>query len=146
VLEQEEGRTELDFYQPSLRAKWRESEEDENSDDISDLEGVEEQLSHFNAADGTWDQRADIEKRVRETVELSVPNEILRRAALNFLAFAIENADEERGNAWYVRKTAHGLRLMTGRLLACEVSRSKLRVSVIGPIGERIRDALGVEA
>ena len=40
----------------------------------------------------------------------------------DFLALAIESADEERGNAWYVRETEQGLRVMTGRLLACEVS------------------------
>jgi hypothetical protein len=66
--------------------------------------------------------------------------------ASEFLASAIENADEERSNAWFVRETEHGLRLMTGRLLACEVGRSKMRVSVIGPIGDDVRGALGAEA
>jgi hypothetical protein len=65
---------------------------------------------------------------------------------LHFLALAIENADEECGNAWCVRETGHGLRLMTGRLLACEVARSQMRVSVIGPIGDDVRDALGADA
>ena len=50
------------------------------------------------------------------------PTRAIRREALGFLAFAIENADEERNNAWYMRETDEGLRLMTGRLLACEVS------------------------
>jgi hypothetical protein len=49
-------------------------------------------------------------------MELSIPNETTRLAALHFLALAIDNADEERGNAWYLRETKHGLRLMTGRL------------------------------
>ena len=97
----------------------------------------EEPPATFNAADGTWNQRAGVEERVRKTLELSIPNEVIRREALRFLAFAIENADEERGNAWYVRETEHGLRLMTGRLLACEVARSKMRVSVIGPVSGR---------
>ena len=79
-------------------------------------------------------------------MELSIPNEVIRRAALGFLALAIETADEERGNAWYLRETEHGLRLMTGRLLACEVAPSKMRVSVIGPIGDDVRGALGAEA
>ena len=35
---------------------------------------------------------------------------------------------------------------MTGRLLACEIAPSKIRVSVIGPIGEDVRRALGAEA
>ena len=106
----------------------------------------EEPPATFNTADGTWNQRAGVEERVRETLELSIPNEAIRREALHFLALAIENADEERGNAWYVRETEHGLRLMTGRLLACEVARSKMRVSVIGPIGDDVRGALGAEA
>ena len=106
----------------------------------------EEPPATFNTADGTWNQRAGVEERVRETMELSIPNEAIRRAALHFLALAIENADEERGNAWYVRETEHGLRLMTGRLLACEIARSKMRVSVIGPIGDDVRGALGAEA
>ena len=51
----------------------------------------------------------------------------IRRAALHFLALAIDNADEERSHAWCVRETEQGLRVMTGRLLACEVVRSKMR-------------------
>ncbi len=87
-----------------------------------------------------------VEERVRETMELAIPNEALRSAALHFLALAIDNADEERGDAWCVRETEQGLRVMTGRLLACEVARSKMRVSVIGPIGDDVRGALGAEA
>ena len=32
---------------------------------------------------------------------------------------------------------------MTGRLFACEVARSKMRVSVIGPVSDEVRVALG---
>ncbi len=96
-------------------------------------------------AEGAWMLRADVADRVREKMERSVPNEATRREALNLLAFAIENADEERGDAWYLRETAHGLALMTGRLLACKVTR-KVQVSVIGPIGDDVRAALGTEA
>jgi hypothetical protein len=106
----------------------------------------EEPPATFNTADRTWSHRAGVEERIRETLELSIPNEAVRRAALHFLALGIENADEERGNAWYVRETERGLRLMTGRLLACEVARSKMRVGVIGPIGDDVRGALGAEA
>jgi hypothetical protein len=106
----------------------------------------EEPPAIFNAADGTWNRRAGVEERVRQTLELSIPNEAIRREVLRFLASAIENADEERGNAWYIRETEHGLRLMTGRLLACEIAPSKIRVSVMGPIGEDVRGALGAEA
>jgi hypothetical protein len=106
----------------------------------------EEAPAIFNAADGTWNQRAGVEERVRKKLELSIPNEAIRREALRFLALAIEIADEERSNAWYVRETKRGLRLMTGRLLACEIAPSKIRVSVIGPVGEDVRKALGAEA
>jgi hypothetical protein len=75
----------------------------------------EEQLATFNAATGTWSHRAGVEERIRETLELAIPNEAIRRQALHFLAVAIENADEERGDSWYLRETEHGLRLMTGR-------------------------------
>ena len=102
----------------------------------------EEPAAMFNAADRTWNRRAGAEARIRETLELSIPAETIRRDALQFLALAIENADEERSNAWYLRETEQGLRLMTGRLLACEIAASKLRVSVIGPISDDVRGAL----
>jgi hypothetical protein len=106
----------------------------------------EEQPAIFNTADGTWNQRAGVEERVRKTLEVSIPNEATRREALRFLALAIECADEERSNAWYLRETEHGLRLMTGRVLACEIVSSKIRASVIGPVGDDVRGALGAEA
>src|ERR1700720_22151 len=107
--------------------------------------GGEEAPSTFNTADGTWNQRVGVEERLRELLQLSIPNETIRVAVLNLFALAIENADEQRSDAWYVRETAHGLRLMTGRLVACEVVRSKMRVSAIGPIGDDIRGVLGSE-
>jgi hypothetical protein len=100
----------------------------------------------LNVADGTWNRRAGFEDRIRATMELSIPNEALRVAALDLLASAIEAADEEASNAWRVRETERGLRVMTGRLLACEVGRSRIRVSVIGPIDDDVRAALGAES
>ena len=41
-----------------------------------------------------------VEERIREKLESSIPKEETRRSALALLAFAIENADEERGDAW----------------------------------------------
>ena len=107
---------------------------------------AEEPPATFNAADGTWNQRAAVGERVREMLELLIPNETTRHEALQFLASAIEYAAEERGNAWYVREIGHGIRLMTGRLVACEISRSKMRVSIIGPIGDDVRSALGSDS
>jgi len=106
----------------------------------------EEPPATFDATDGTWSQRAVVRERIRETLERSLPDEATRGAALRFLAMAIENADEERGNAWLVRESNRGLRLMTGRLFACEVARSQIKVSVIGPIGDDVRNALGADA
>jgi hypothetical protein len=106
----------------------------------------EEPPATFNTTDGTWNRRPGVKGRVRATIEQSIPNEAIRRSALDFLAVAIESADEERSNAWCVRATDHGLRLMTGRLHACEVGRSKMRVSVVGPIADDVRGALGAEA
>jgi hypothetical protein len=94
-------------------------------------------------ADGTWNQREGVEERVRQMMEVSIPDEEMRRGALLFLAAAIENADEERSDAWCLRDTGKGLRLMTGRLFAFEVARSKLRVSVIGPVSDEVRATLG---
>lgn len=107
--------------------------------------GGEETPATFDTVDGVWIQRAGIAERVRETLEQSIPSEELRHRVLEFFAFAVENADEERGDSWYVRETEHGLRLMAGRLLACEITRSQLRVSVIGPIGDEVRGALGAD-
>ena len=100
----------------------------------------------FNDEEGTWQRRAGVEERIRQNWETLIPNESVRTEALGFLAFAIENADEERNNAWYLRETDQKLRLMTGRLLACEVGRSMMRVSVIGPVSDDFRNALGVES
>jgi hypothetical protein len=102
----------------------------------------EDAPADFNA-DGTWNQREGIEERVRQMMENSIPDDPMRRTALQFLAAAIENADEERGDAWCLRDTGKGLRLMTGRLFACEVARSKMRVSVIGPVTDDVRATLG---
>lgn len=109
----------------------------------SKTEGDGEEAPAEVNTDGTWKRREGVEDRIRQMMELTVPDEAMRVAALSFLAAAIENADEERSDAWYVRETGKGLRLMTGRLLACEVSRSKMRVSIIGPVADEIRASLG---
>jgi hypothetical protein len=100
----------------------------------------------FNDEEGTWQRRPGVEERIRQNWETLIPNESVRTEALGFLAFAIENADEERNDAWYLREMDQKLRLMTGRLLACEVGRSTMRVSVIGPVNDDVRNVLGVES
>src|SRR5262245_53496530 len=69
----------------------------------TDING-EDAPAEFNS-DGTWKQREGVEDRVREIVTLCIPDEPMRRAALSFLAAAIENADEERSDAWCLRDT-----------------------------------------
>jgi hypothetical protein len=105
----------------------------------------EEPPAAFDHAAGAWVLREGLEERIREKLERSIPNEETRRAALALLAFAIENADEERADAWFIKETSHGLALMAGRLLACKVTRSKAKLSVIGPITEEVRAAVGAE-
>lgn len=99
----------------------------------------------FDPATGMWEQREGVEDRVHATLERWVPNEAVRAAALTTLAAVVDNADEENPSGWCLRETAHGLRLMTGRLLACEVRRASFRLSVIGPISEEVRQVLGAD-
>jgi hypothetical protein len=69
----------------------------------------------------------------------------VRRAALEVLGWAIEAADADRSDAWYLSEAEHGLRLMAGRLFACDLGRSRLRVSVIGPVEDDVLGTLGAE-
>jgi len=109
-------------------------------------EGTEEETAAtFNAEARSWNRRTGVEERIRENWERLLPNDSVRFAAFNFLAFAIEKADEERSNAWYLRETDQKLRLMTGRLLACEITRSTMQVSVVAPVSDDVRGALGAE-
>jgi Mrr N-terminal domain len=107
---------------------------------------VADEEPSFKGTDGTWNQRAGVEERVRTAMEKLLPNEAIRRAAMDFLASAVDAADEERASAWCMRETQRGLRMMTGRLLACELGRSQIKVSVIGPVSEDIRRALAADA
>jgi hypothetical protein len=63
---------------------------------------------------------------------------------LQFLAHAIENADEERSDAWCLQETRLGLKLMAGRLQACLLARSDLQISVMGPLSDQVAAALGI--
>jgi hypothetical protein len=104
-----------------------------------------EEQANFDEETRLWIRRPDVEQRVQEKMERFVPDEAVRKDALTFLAFAIENANEERENAWYLKETRRGLRLITARVYACEIRRSHLRVSVVGPIGDDVRAQVGAE-
>jgi hypothetical protein len=93
--------------------------------------------------DGEGASSEAIEARVRAKVERAIPNEASRRAILEFLAYAVENADEERSDAWSLHETRRGLELMVGRLVAFRIERDVIRVSVVGPISVETRASLG---
>lgn len=94
---------------------------------------------HAGRADATL-----IGARIRAKVERAIPDEANRRAALLFLADAIEAADEERGDAWLLQETRNGLALVTGRLQAYAVAGDTLEISVCGPVQDDVRKKLGV--
>lgn len=99
----------------------------------------------FDLDRGAWQLRDDVALRVRQNVERLIRDERVRQGALELMAFAIENADEQRSGGWYVTEKSAGLALMTGRQLTCAFSRSKMKVSVIGPIADDVRTSIGAE-
>jgi hypothetical protein len=100
----------------------------------------------FSVDDGTWTLRPAVEERIRGKLERLIPDVSTRKAVLALFGWATEAVDEERSDAWYVRETSSGVRLMAGRLLACEIGRKKVKLSVIGPVTEELRTALGAES
>jgi hypothetical protein len=106
---------------------------------------LEEEAESFDPTTRTGRQRSGVEARVRQKLQLASRSEQVLRAVLELLAWAIEVADEDRDDAWYLRETDYGFRLMAGRLIACELRRSRLRVSVIGPVPDDALTALGGE-
>jgi hypothetical protein len=99
----------------------------------------------FDDTTGQWITRAGAEDRIARLLENISPNEQVRLAALRFLASAVELADQERANAWYIKETGRGVRLITGRLLALSVSRLRARMGVLGPISEHVRQELSID-
>jgi hypothetical protein len=108
-------------------------------------EAAEDTPASFNEDESTWTLRQQVANRVRAKLESWIPDETTRHRALSAVAFAIEIADQERADAWCVRESSNGLRLMTGRLRACEITPSSARIAVVGPITEEVRAALGAE-
>ena len=106
---------------------------------------LNEEPEPFDPVSRAWRKRPRIEERIRRKLQLGTPSDQVRRAAFEVLGWAIEAADEDRSDAWYLRETEHGLRLMAGRLMACELRRSRVRVSVIGPVRDDVLGMLGAE-
>ena len=111
----------------------------------TDTSELLEEPEPFDPVSRTWRRRATVEERIRRKLQLGTPSDQVRRAALEVLGWAIEAADADRSDAWYLRETEHGLRLLAGRLFACELRRSTLRISVIGPVGDDVLGTLGAE-
>lgn len=74
-----------------------------------------------------------------------LPDEEERKAAIELLAYAIENAHDEDSSSWLLRARGRALELFAGRLLVLRFSRSKTQISVMGPITEELR-ALTLDA
>lgn len=84
--------------------------------------------------------------RIQSKLEKSIPEEGQRKAALELLGYAIENADSERSDAWWLEESGYGLKLFAGRLLVCHVTRKNLKLSVLGPLTPEIYAALDADA
>jgi hypothetical protein len=105
----------------------------------------EDDEERAQVVDGKWQLRPIVSDRITAKIEKLLPEEMIRTDVLRLFAFAIENADEERENAWLLQERPKGLRLSTGRLLACDLRRSALRVAVVGPVSDEVRTSLGAE-
>lgn len=86
------------------------------------------------------------EDRIRAKVTKAIPDPAVREAVLRFFAYAVENADEERADAWSIRETRRSLELKVGRVLAFKLHPNALGVSVMGPVSDELRGALGSRA
>ena len=92
-----------------------------------------------------WEAQPNAQVRIQGKIEAAVPDGEARRSALEFLAYAIENADDERSDGWCLKETRRGLSLQTGRLQACRIRPNRLEVSVMGPVSDDTLDVLGAD-
>ncbi len=93
----------------------------------------------------TTDPTDEATTRCIATLERSLGDTTEREGVLAFLARAIEIADEERPDGWYLRATTTGVALVTGRLEAFGFAEPNIEFSVIGPVDDELRGALGAE-
>lgn len=85
-----------------------------------------------------------IEARIKRKIERALPEPSIRGAVLEFLAYAVENVDEERSDAWQLRETKRGFELKAGRMLALQIKPNHFGVSVVGPLSPETSSLLGV--
>lgn len=107
-------------------------------------EGTKE-ASKFDDATKSWILRPEAVIRIQEKVEEAVADIKVRDSVLQLMAYAIDNSDEERPGGWLVRETERGLRLLTGRLIALDFRKSRVRIAIQGDITPEERAILGAD-
>lgn len=122
--------TKLDLSAAALASLTTTDEGDDDNDDGEAIEDADEE---------------DLVERIRRRVRRAIPDEAERVAALELLAYAVENAHDEKPSGWSMHDRGAGLTLFTGRLAACRISRGSLALSVMGPINADTRTALGAD-
>lgn len=131
---------------PALDTKFLETNYPEIRDFLGKNPAVDDEPpATFDEANRSWVMRGEAQARLSKKVDRAVGDPANRRGALELLAFVIENADEERSDGWCVRETHHGLAVMAGRLVVCKLTRRRMELSVIGPIADEIRTAIGAD-
>src|SRR5687767_12708042 len=110
-------------------------------DDITtrDLEAIDgwDEAWHAKESDDGDARDTDpeiIEARIKRKIERALPESSIRAAVLDFVAYAVENVDEERSDAWQLRETRRGFELKAGRMLALQIKPNDFGVSVVGPL------------
>ncbi|MBP8810168.1 MAG: DUF262 domain-containing protein [Kofleriaceae bacterium] len=91
------------------------------------------------------DGEDDAVARIRRKVEKAAPDPVDRRAALELLAYAVDNAHDERPGGWVLENRGGALVLQTGRLYAYRLRGGMVALSVIGPISPEVRAALAAK-
>ena len=87
-----------------------------------------------------------IEARIKRKIERALPEPSIRAAVLEFVAYAVENVDEERSDAWRFRETRRGFELKAGRMLALQIKPNDFGVSVLGPLSPETSSLLGIRS
>jgi hypothetical protein len=66
---------------------------------------LEEEPQNFDPVTRTWRRRSSVEERIRGKLQVAAwMNEQVERAVAELLGWAVETADEDRSDAWYVRE------------------------------------------
>lgn len=99
----------------------------------------------FDEVTKTWASRHDVTLRISGKMDDALADAETRRSVFELMAFAIENADEERPGGWILRETSRGLRLLTGRLIALDFRKGRLRIAVQGAVTTEECAALGAD-